>query len=193
MPALAIAALAAQLGASIYGGIKSGQANKRADKALAEQTRENETRYNLQANRNYLDTNAASGIVTRLKDTYKKNNEIAENKAAVTGASAESTIAARKANDEALNRGLSRIAENSTRYQENAENNYQNRNTYLTSMYMANQKNKAANAANLTSNAGNALESAANLAGTGGEGGVTLGEAQRANKAARLNMKNTLG
>ena len=150
---------------SFWGGVLGGNANKKAEKLLNKQIEENESVYNNNVNRDYLDTNAAKGLLTRIKKQYEEANRTAENRGVVTGASAEETLAEKSQNNEALNNAVSQIADNATQYQENQTNQYMQNKNQLTNEKVQLQQQKAQNAANLVSTAGNALSSVSPLAG----------------------------
>ena len=159
------------LASQLFGGIKSAQANKAAQKALNEQIEENQAIYNNNVNRSYLDTTAAKGALERIRKQYEKANDIADNRGVVTGASPEAVIAETSANNEALNDVTSQIAEQGTAYQDSQTNQYRQTSNQLAGAKIGMEQQKGQNAANLISNAGNLLGTAATL----GVGGNTTG------------------
>lgn len=150
---LGVAGLAGQ----IFGASASGKANKEMARMLRERDAENEAFYNNAVNRTFLDTNAAKGVLERVRKQYEDANQIADNRGVVTGATPEAVIAAKTANNEALNDVVSGIAEQATGYQEAKEQQYQAQKNAITDQQMQLQANKAQNAANLAGNAGNLL------------------------------------
>jgi ABC-type uncharacterized transport system involved in gliding motility auxiliary subunit len=119
---------------------------------------DNEARYNLNAKRSYMDTNAAKGIVEQLRKQYKKASDIAENKASVTGGSDESVIAEKGKINEGLNDAMNQVAQQATAYQQGQEDRYQNTKNNLIQQQVTLNSQKAANASNLASGADSLLD-----------------------------------
>ena len=149
------------LAGQIFGAGKSGQANREMARMLREKDAANEAFFNNSVNRTFLDTNAAKGVLERVRKQYQDANQIADNKGVVTGATPEAVIAAKTANNEALNNVTSQIAEQATAYQDAKEQQYRAMDNAITYQQMQLQANKAKNAANLASNAGNLTATAA--------------------------------
>jgi hypothetical protein len=145
------------LAGQIFGASASGKANKEMARMLRAKDAENEAFYNNAVNRTFLDTNAAKGVLERVRKQYEDANQIADNKGVVTGATPEAVIAQKTANNEALNNVVSQIAEQGTSYQDAKEQQYRQEKNAITDQQMQLQANKAQNAANLAGNAGNLL------------------------------------
>jgi len=159
------------LAGQIFGAAKSGAANREMARMLREKDTANEAFYNNSVNRTFLDTNAAKGALERVRKQYQDANQIADNKGVVTGATPEAVIAAKTANNEALNNVVSNIAEQGTAYQDAKEQQYRAMDNAIADQQMQLQMNKGQNAANLASNAGNLTATAAAnfLLGNNGE------------------------
>jgi len=168
------------LASQLFGGIKSGKANKAAQEALNKQIEENQAIYNNNVNRSFLDTNAAKGALERIRKQYEKANETAESKGVITSASPEAIIAEKTVNNEALNDATSQLAEQATAYQDSQTNQYRQTANQLTGAKIGLEQQKAENAGNLVSNAGNLLGSAAML----GVGAIGTGDAPSGTDAA---------
>ncbi len=151
------------VGASIFGAIKSGQANRANEKLLEGQIQENEAFFN--NNSNYLETNAAKGVLETARKRLKENNQIVDNTAAVTGGTAEAAIAAKTANNENYSDTVRNLAEVGTRYELQNQGQYRNNLSRLMATKMQLNQQKADNASNLAGNAGDLFSTASSLQG----------------------------
>ena len=161
----------ASLGGQLFGAIKGGQANSANEALLNQRKEENDAFFKSRINRDFLQTNAAKGILEKIRKQYENTGKTIDSKAEVTGATPEQVIAEKSANNENLNDAVSSIAQGATSYQENAENGLMNSKNALLGVEMGINSAKAQNASNLASNAGNLLGTAAMLNGFGDAGG----------------------
>ena len=137
---------------------------------------QNDAYFKTRINRDFLQTNAAKGVLEKVRKQYQTAEKGIAGRAAITGASDEAVIAQHSANNENLNDAVSNIAQNATNYQENAENQYQQSKGGILNAKMGINSAKAENAANLASNAGNLLGTAAMMSGFGsGTGASAVG------------------
>ena len=158
---LGVASLASQ----IYGGIKSGQANKATQDLLNKQMEENEAFYNLNVNRDFLETNVAKGLMERLRKDLEKATKTVESKGEATGATAEGKIAEKSDLQESYNENVSRIAEGATGYQQGQEAMYRGEKGRLAGQRMALNQQRAEQAGNLGSNAADLMTAGTTLTG----------------------------
>jgi chromosomal replication initiation ATPase DnaA len=123
VPWLALAGLAIQLGGSIYSGVKSKQANDKAEEEAKRLEQKQDEMYRRQLadaerlqNENYLDTAEAKGLITELQNQYK---DVIKNTTA-NGMKRELTDEAKLANTQQANEmytdSLGRIAQSGTGY-----------------------------------------------------------------------------
>ena len=159
------AGMALGLGTQIFGAIKGSQAAKANQTLLDKQTADNESFYNNRVNQDFLGTNAAKGIFEKLRENTLQANKQIENKAAVTGGTAEAEIAAKGNVQENYNDSVGNLAQNATAYQSNAERTYMGQKNNLVNAQMQINEQKSENAANLASNAGELVKGAATLTG----------------------------
>jgi len=68
---LGVASLAGQ----IFGAIKGGQANRANQDLLNKQREDNEKFYNMNVNRDFLETNAAKGMFEQLRKQFRDRNK----------------------------------------------------------------------------------------------------------------------
>jgi len=158
---LGVASLASQ----IYGGIKGGQANRATQDLLNKQMEENEAFYNLNVNRDFLETNVAKGISERLRKDLEKATKTIESKGETIGATAEEKIAEKSDLQESYNENISRLAEGATQYQQGQEAMYRSEKGRLVDQQMALNQQRAEQAANLAANAGSVMSTGATLTG----------------------------
>jgi len=156
---------AASLAGQIFAGIQGGKANQANQNLLNKQLEENEAFYNLNVNRDFLETNAAKGMFEQLRKQIQEANKNITSTAAVTGATPEAEIAEKTKVQEKYNEAVSGLAQGATRYQQGQEAIYRGEKGRLTEQQMFLNQQKAEQAANLAGNAGNVMESATTLTG----------------------------
>lgn len=104
--AAAISALAA--GGSAAAG---ANANRKNQKILNDQNRENEQMYLQEYYRGALENEGSKAYLKRLDEAMDKRNTAAENSAVATGATHENTLAAKQANNEVLSDAIAGLIE----------------------------------------------------------------------------------
>jgi hypothetical protein len=166
---LTLGLAAVGLGSKIYAGIKGAQANQEAEDQLDQQFEENEAFFNNNANRDFLETNAAKGVSEMLRKRMQDQVKTIDSKAEATGATDESKIAAKSDANEQYNEGINRIGQNATAYQLSSERDYRANLSNLYHQRMALNRSKAQNAANVSEAGGQLLSTAGSL-GAMGEG-----------------------
>ena len=172
MDPLTIGLGVASLGGQLFGAIKGGQANNANEALLKQREEESNALFKSRINRDFLQTNAAKGVLEKIRKQYENADKGIAGRAAITGASDEAVVAQKTANNENLNDATSNIAQGATAYQDNAENQFEQSKNAMLSAKMGVNSAKAANAANLASNAGNLLGTAAMVHGMGGLKGL---------------------
>lgn len=152
-------------GTSIYGAIKGAQANEDIENLINKQSAENEAYFSSRINRDYLDTNAAKGIVEHLRKRYQDQVRTIDSKGETTGATAESTIAAKSKANEDYNQGINRVAQKATDYQFANERDYRYSLSDEYNKRIGLESNKANNALNLAGAGANLMGTAAKVEG----------------------------
>lgn len=109
---------------NIYAGFKNAEATKQKDQMINDYSTEMETWKNNAMNRDFLDTSAASSIMTALKQNQQQQALQREKQAAATGATDESKIAAQSASQQGYNDVVSRLAAMGTARQNEVEGRY---------------------------------------------------------------------
>lgn len=108
IPALIGAAVA--LGGTIYGGIQSAKANKRAEARQREMEAKENAWYNRRYNEDYADTAAGQNLVRRAKEYAKENWRKAAGAQAVAGGTDAATQMAKDAGNKMVGDTLANIA-----------------------------------------------------------------------------------
>lgn len=176
MDPLSIGLGAIGLASKVFGAKKSADANEEAENQLNKQFQENETYFNNNVNRDYLDTNHAKGVVEQLRKNYKDKASTIDSNTAVTGGTAEGNIAAKTALNEKENEAINNVAQQGTYFKQQSERDYRYRLSDLYKQRMALNREKAASAGNLSDIGGELLGTAASVAGLGkGESGSLSG------------------
>lgn len=161
------------LASSIYGGIKSAQANKEFENQINQQQSQADTFFNNRVNRDFMETNAAKSVVEQLRKRYLDQAKEIDSQTAVTGGTAEANIAAKGQVNENYNDVMSNVASQATGYQENAENNYQNQISDIAQQRMMLAEKKNQNTTNLMAAGASLLGTAADLGALDGDVNAT--------------------
>ena len=163
MPALQAGLAIAGLGGQVFSHLLGARQNRAAQNLLNKQLEDNESFYNRNVNRDFLETNAAKGIFEQLRKQLQEANKVTESKAAVTGATPEAEIAAKSRTQENYNDAVNELGQKATGYQQNQEAIFRGEKARLTDQQIALHQQKAENASNVAANAGDLISSAAAL------------------------------
>lgn len=157
----AIAGAAVGIGSSIFGGIKSARAARKAKRRLEQSKRDNEAWYNRRYNEDATQRADAQRILRKTQDTIRERNRQAAATQAVTGGSEESVAATREANANALAETASAINANADARKDNIEQQYRARANELDDKLVGVDMQRSQNIANAASQA---VKSAASIA-----------------------------
>lgn len=108
IPIIAAAVSALAAGGSAIAGAK---ANKKNQRILNDQNRENEQMYLQEYYRGALENEGSKAYLKRLDEAMEKRNQAADNSAVATGATHENTLAAKQANNEVLSDAIAGLIE----------------------------------------------------------------------------------
>lgn len=111
---------------NIMAGMKNAEASKKKEALVNDYSTNLDTWYNKRMNQDFLDSNAANSVLTRIGEQLKNRNNIAEKQAATTGATNEATLAAKTANQGQHNDVVSRLAAMGTAREDQVEGRYMN-------------------------------------------------------------------
>lgn len=149
------------LAGSIAGGIKSAKAAREQQKQIDEQRARNEAYYNKNYYQDYMDRSDVQAAMERVRSTMQRSNRMAQQQAAVTGATPESVIAQQQANNEAVVNAAQAIQAGDAANKARVEENYLNREASIDNQQMQQQQMTEQGTANF---AQSALQSAGMIA-----------------------------
>lgn len=124
------------LGSSIFGGIKAAKAARRQKQALQRASRANDAWYNREYYSDYMNRSDAQSAIKRVRDFMKRRGQQAAATAAVTGATPESVVARRAADNEVIADTAARIQSNADAYKDSVGREYRQRKDALLSGQM---------------------------------------------------------
>lgn len=156
---------------NLYAGLKSAKAFKQKEKNIKDFSSNLETWYDTESNKDYLQSNVASNVLTRIGEKMKQNNNLAQQQQAVTGATDESVLAAKANANKAYNEAAGNVAAMGTARQDQVEGRYMNQNMGILDMKNQVQDQKVAAAQTMQKNNEETMNSIVSAL-TGGMGGV---------------------
>jgi hypothetical protein len=164
---------------NIMAGMKNAEAQKKKESLIANYGANAEAKYNQMANQDFLDTNVASSMMTRIKERLKNANNMADKQAATTGATNEAILAAKTANQGQFNDVVSQVAGMGTARADQIEGRHMNQEGQILGLNvgLANDDIQAAQtqAANANSTMQSIIGAASTLSGVPGVGAIAGG------------------
>lgn len=153
----AIVGAAAQIGSSIYGAIKSSQANKRAEQLLKNQRDENQKWYDQKMAEDYTQRTDVQNVLRKQRELLQEQYQRARATNIVAGGTDESLALQKAAANEAMGETMAGIAANAASYKEGVENQYRAQDAALNQQQIANEQAKAQSIANAAGQVGSAV------------------------------------
>lgn len=153
----AIIGTAAQVGSSIYGAIKSSQANKRAEQFLQNQRDENQKWYNQKMAEDYTQRTDVQNVLRKQRELLQEQYQRARATNLVAGGTDESLALQQGAANDAMGDTMADIAANAASYKEGIEEQYRSQDAALNQQQIANEQNKAQTIANAAAQVGSAV------------------------------------
>lgn len=148
---------AAQVGSSIYGAIKSSQANKRAEKLLQNQRDENKKWYDQKMSEDYSQRTDVQNVLRKQRELLQDQYKRARATNVVAGGTDESLALQQQAANDAMGETMADIAANADTYKEGVENQYRTQDAALNQQQIANEQNRAQTIANAAGQVGSAV------------------------------------
>lgn len=148
---------AAQVGSSIYGAIKSSQANKRAEKLLQNQRDENQKWYDQKMSEDYSQRTDVQNVLRKQRELLNEQYQRARATNVVAGGTDESLALQQQAANDAMGDTMADIAANADTYKEGVENQYRTQDAALNQQQIANEQNRAQTIANAAGQVGSAV------------------------------------
>lgn len=153
----AIVGAAAQIGSSIYGAIKSSQANKRAEQLLKNQRDENQKWYDQKMAEDYTQRTDVQNVLRKQRELLQEQYQRARATNIVAGGTDESLALQKAAANEAMGETMAGIAANAASYKEGVENQYRAQDAALNQQQITNEQAKAQSIANAAGQVGSAV------------------------------------
>lgn len=148
---------AAQVGSSIYGAIKSSQANKRAEQLLKNQRDENKKWYDQKMAEDYTQRTDVQNVLRKQRELLQEQYQRARATNLVAGGTDESLALQQAAANDAMGDTMADIAANAASYKEGVENQFRTQDAALNQQQIANEQNRAQAIANAAGQVGSAV------------------------------------
>ena len=153
----AIIGAAAQVGSSIYGAIKSSQANKRAEDLLRNQRDENRKWYEERMAQDYTQRADVQNVLRKQRELFQEQYNRARATNVVAGGTDESLALQQAGANETMGETMADVAANAADYKDAVEEQYRAKDAALDQQEVAIQQNKAQQIANAAGQMGSAV------------------------------------
>ena len=153
----AIIGAAAQIGSSIYGAIKSSQANKRAEQLLKNQRDENQKWYETRMAEDYTKRADVQNVLRKQRELFDEQYQKAKASSVVAGGTDESVALQKAAANEAMGETMADVAAQAADYKDSVEEQYRQNEAALNQQEIANEQNKAQSIAAAAGQMGSAV------------------------------------
>lgn len=153
----AIIGAAAQVGSSIYGAIKSSQANKRAEDLLRNQRDENRKWYETRMAEDYTRRADVQNILRKQRELFQDQYKRARATNVVAGGTDESLALQQAGANETMGETMADVAANAADYKDAVEQQFREKDAALDQQEVAIQQNKAQQIANAAGQMGSAV------------------------------------
>lgn len=162
---LEYAGLALGIGSSIFGGLSSSAAAKRAERLRREQDARNNAWFNRKYNESYIDTAAGRNAIRQAQDYARTMTKRAEGAAAVTGGTDAAVAQAKESANKMIGDTIGNLAAQDTARKEGAEATHLQQQAQSTAQQMQTQQMRANAIAQAAQGASNALIQGASMLG----------------------------
>lgn len=122
----------AQVGSSVYGAIKSSQANKRAESLLSNQKSSNEQWYNQKMSEDYTQRSDVQNILRKQRELLQEQYQRARATNLVAGGTDEQLALQQQAANASMGETMANIAANASNYKESIESQHRAQQAALT-------------------------------------------------------------
>ncbi len=148
---------AAQVGTSIYGAIKSSQANKRAEAMLQNQRDENRKWYDQKMAEDYMQRSDVQNVLRKQRELLNEQYKRARATNIVAGGTDESLALQQQAANEAMGDTMADIAANAADYKDSIEDQYRAQDAALNQQQIGVEQAKAQSIAKAAGQVGSAV------------------------------------
>lgn len=138
-----ILSAAAQVGSSIYGAIKSSQANERAEQMIQNQRDENKKWYDQKMAEDYMQRSDVQNVLRKQRELLDEQYKKARATNIVAGGTDESLALQQQAANDAMGETMANIASNAADYKESVENQYRTQDADLNQQQIGVEQAKA--------------------------------------------------
>lgn len=164
----------ASLGSKAISGISNAIKMKKEKKNIQNQMDSLDAWYNANENQDYLDTEQSQNILGKLRDSMKKNNEIAANTSEVMGGTEEANLANKEADNKALSDTMIGLGEQATAHKDELTKEYQGQKNDLNKQMSELNKEQIQSSVNAGQNAMGAFGAVTNANAAGAFGNRKL-------------------
>ena len=170
---------AAQVGASIYGAVKSSKANKKAEDMIYNQRDDNKRWYELRMRENYLQRSDSQNALRKQREILQDQYQRAKAMNVVAGGTDESLALQQAAANESLGDTMADIASQASSYKEGVEDQYRAQDAALNQQLIGLEQAKAQNIAQAAGQVGQAISGLMN--GADAEGVLKAKKVEQSN------------
>jgi hypothetical protein len=153
----AIIGAAAQIGSSIYGAVKSSQANKKAQQMIQNQRDENQRWYDQKMAEDYMQRSDVQNVLRKQRELLQEQYQKARATNIVAGGTDESLALQQQAANETMGNTMADIAAGASAYKDSIEQQYRAQDAALNQQQIGIQQGKAQSIAQAASQMGSAV------------------------------------
>lgn len=166
----AIIGAAAQAGSSIYGAVKSSQANKKAQQMIQNQRDENQRWYDQKMAEDYMQRSDVQNVLRKQRELLQEQYQKARATNIVAGGTDESLALQQQAANETMGNTMADIAAGASAYKDSIEQQYRAQDAALNQQQIGIQQGKAQSIAQAAGQVGSAVGGLVNGFASDGKG-----------------------
>lgn len=148
---------AAQIGSSIYGAVKSSQANKRAEAMIQNQRVENKRWYDQKMSEDYMQRSDVQNILRKQRELLNEQYQRARATNIVAGGTDEALALQQQAANATMGDTMANIAANASNYKDSVEEQYRAQDAALNQQQIGVEQAKAQSIAQAAGQVGSAV------------------------------------
>lgn len=148
---------AAQIGSSIYGAVKSSQANKKAQQMIQNQRDENQKWYDQKMAEDYMQRSDVQNVLRKQRELLNEQYQRARATNIVAGGTDESLALQQQAANEAMGDTMADIAANAANYKDSIEDQFRAQDAALNQQQIGVEQAKAQSIAQAAGQVGSAV------------------------------------
>lgn len=153
----AIIGAAAQVGSSIYGAVKSSQANKKAQQMIQNQRDENQRWYDQKMAEDYTQRSDVQNVLRKQRELLDEQYQRARATNVVAGGTDESLALQQQAANKTMGDTMADIAAGASAYKDSIEQQYRAKDDAINQQLIGVQQAKAQSIANAAGQVGSAV------------------------------------